>query len=120
MTLSGETFLARLKEATDKSVADLEKMLMGRGSDDVIPFKDSDFHMFLNGIIHLQVSVVQLRYELLSAINAYFEHALMHIQESSEEAGAIARISAGEAVLEIMEKIANTPFPPHELKHVHN
>lgn len=118
------TFVEKLKEITDTRVAELDKLIEEiepKGNPEwlnkEIPFHEGDFHVFMSEILKLRKHVLQLQYTMYALAQATLDHSLDHLSKSEENTQAIARLSAGDAVLEMVQKASETPYRLPNTKH---
>lgn len=120
--------LEQMKEITDKQVSQLneliEKMQVPEGNPEWLkqpcPFTELEYHTFVTDILTLKRDLLQVRLGAFQLIVSTFDHVLGHLDEVKEQTSAVARISAGEAVLEMLEPIIDNPTGEHQTKHIHN
>jgi hypothetical protein len=83
-----------------------------------IPFRERDFHLFLGEILKLNRHIKQLHYTMYALAQETLDLAQAQVSKSEEKTSAIARISAGEAVLEMLENAVERSYRPPDARHV--
>jgi hypothetical protein len=125
VTVNQEQFLIQLRETTGKRISELDRIVkeveaheteIGARADEVIPFKDKDFHYFFKSTVINYRNILQLRCDMFELVFAVFDHVMKHLDDVSKKASVRARIEAGMAILEIMEKIGNTELKQPDLR----
>ncbi len=117
--------LEEFRKITEENVTELNKLIvrieLPKGSPEwiekEIPFRERDFHLFLGEILKLNRRIEQLHYTIYALAQETLDLAQAQVSESEEKTSAIARISAGEAVLEMLEKAVETPYRPPDARH---
>ena len=114
------------KKFTEQNVALLDKLIadieLPKGNPEwiekEIPFRERDFHLFLSEILKAHRGIVRLNYIVYVLAQETRDLTQAQVKESEEKTSAIARISAGEAVLEMLEKTVERSYQPPDARHV--
>ncbi|MGA2239258.1 MAG: hypothetical protein ABSG74_08610 [Candidatus Bathyarchaeia archaeon] len=118
--------LEEFRKITERNVTALDKLIaqieLPKGNPEwiekEIPFRERDFHLFLGEIMKLNRTVSQLHYTIYALAQETLDLAQAKVNESEEKTSAIARISAGEAVLEMLEKTVERSYQPPDARHL--